>query len=351
MVKYIIKRLLLSVLIIFGVSVILYVLLRCVPGDYVEQKFTANPSVENPQERLEQMRALYGLDSSIIGGYIKWMFGDWWMPQHWFYEGSFWGGMKLETHGAITFDFGNSFKYEEAVTKVISDHMWISFILTLLSLVIYYPLAVYLGTRAAVRQYGAFDYATTVLTMVGISFPTFFFSALVVKVFAYDLGWFDSALGLNSAGLLNPTPWEYFLDSAWHLILPIFVTVVLSIGSIMRYTRTNMLEVLNADYIRTARAKGLSERSVIYKHAFKNTMIPMVTMLAGLLPGLFGGSMILEQFFGIDGIGLIGYTAMNEGDIPLVMGYNMFLAVLTVLGMLLTDIMYVLVDPRVQLTK
>ena len=335
MVKYIIKRLLLSVLIIFGVSIILYALLRCMPGDYVTNKFTANPSVELSQERIDQMMELYGLNDNIIVGYWKWLFGN----------------PTLGTRGAILFDFGNSFLYEQPVTQVIADNMWISFILTLVSLIIYYPLAVFLGTRAAVRQYGAFDYATTVLTMVGISFPTFFFSALVVKIFAYDLGWFDSALGLQSSGLINPTDWELFLNRAWHLVLPILVTVVLSIGSIMRYTRTNMLEVLNADYIRTARAKGLSERSVIYKHAFKNTMIPMVTMLAGLMPGLFGGSMILEDFFGINGIGLIGYTAMNQGDIPLVMGYNMFLAVLTVLGMLLTDIMYVIVDPRVKLTK
>ena len=112
-----------------------------------------------------------------------------------------------------------------------------------------------------------------------------------------------------------------------------------------------LLEVLNADYIRTARAKGLSENKVIYIHAFKNTMIQLVTMLAGLLPGLFGGSMIIEQVFSIPGIGLKAYQALNAGDIPFVMGYNMFLAILSVLGMLLTDIMYVLVDPRVKISK
>lgn len=334
MVKYIIKRLLLSVLIIFGVSIILYTLLRCMPINFVTQMLN-NPNIEMTEERLEQLLELYGLNDNIIVGYWKWLFGN----------------PTLGTRGAILFDFGSSFLYNQPVTQIISENVWISFILTLVSLLIYYPLAVYLGTRAAVKQYGAFDYATTVLTMIGISFPSFFFAAIVVKIFAYDLGWFDTSLGLQSSGLINPSGWELFIDQAWHLVLPILVTVVLSIGSIMRYTRTNMLEVLNADYIRTARAKGLSERSVIYKHAFKNTMIPMVTMLAGLLPGLFGGSLILEQFFGIPGIGYIGYRAMDAGDIPLVMGYNMFLAVLTVLGMLLTDIMYVIVDPRVKLTK
>ena len=333
MVKYIIKRLLISVLILFGVSIILYALLRAMPGDYVTNKFTSNPNVENSAERIEQMKALYGLDTDIFTGYFRWLFGN---PE-------------LGTKGAILFDFGTSFVYEDPVTEVIADHMWISFILTLLSLVIYYPLAVFLGTRAAVKQYGAFDYATTVLTMIGISFPSFFFSAIVVKIFAFDFGWFDTSLGLQSTGMINPTWWELFINQAWHLVLPIFVVVVLSVGSVMRYTRTNMLEVLSADYIRTARAKGLSERSVVYKHAFKNTMIPMVTVLAGILPSLFGGSMILEDFFKIDGIGRIAYQAMNAGDIPFVMGYNMFLAVLTVIGVLFADLMYAVVDPRVKL--
>ena len=119
----------------------------------------------------------------------------------------------------------------------------------------------------------------------------------------------------------------------------------------MRYTRTNMLEVLNADYIRTARAKGLSEKTVIYKHAFRNTLIPLATLLAGILPGLFGGMMITEQVFAIDGIGRLAYNALKEGDVPFVMGYNMFLAILTVIGTLLSDIMYSIVDPRVKLGR
>ena len=140
-----------------------------------------------------------------------------------------------------------------------------------------------------------------------------------------------------------------FLDKIWHLILPICTVVILGIGSLMRYTRTNTLEVLNADYIRTARAKGLPERVVINKHAFRNTLIPLVTMLAGILPGLFGGSMILEQVFGLPGVGAMSYKALMAGDIPFVMGYNMFQAVLTVIGILFADVMYAAVDPRVKL--
>ena len=265
------------------------------------------------------------MNDSIIVGYFKWLWK------------------------ALQGDFGMSFHFDAPVMEIIGDNMWISFLLTLIALLIYYPLGIFLGIRAAVKQYSIFDYATTVITMLGISLPSFFFSAILVKTFAFDLGWFDTGLGLVSSGMLNVSGWELFWDKAWHLVLPMITVVVLSIGGLMRYTRTNMLEVLTADYIRTARAKGLSENSVIYKHAFKNTMIPLVTMLAGLLPGLFGGSMIIEQVFAIPGIGLKAYQALNAGDIPFVMGYNMFLAVLTVLGMLITDIMYVLVDPRVKL--
>ena len=325
MFKYIVKRILLSVLILFGVSLLMYALLRLMPGDFVEQKFTLNPSSEVSPERIQQMKELYGLNDSVIVGYFKWL-GD-----------------------ALQGEFGYSFKFDEPVMTVIGDNLWISFLLTLIALLIYYPLGILLGVRAAVKQYSLFDYTTTVITMLGISLPGFFFSAVLIKTFAFDLGWFDTGLGLESSGLLNPTKWQVFWDQAWHLVLPMITVVVLSIGGLMRYTRTNMLEVLTADYIRTARAKGVSENSVIYKHAFKNTMIPLVTMLAGLLPGLFGGSMIIEQVFGIPGIGLRAYQALSAGDIPFVMGYNMFLAVLTVLGMLITDIMYVVVDPRVKL--
>jgi peptide/nickel transport system permease protein len=139
------------------------------------------------------------------------------------------------------------------------------------------------------------------------------------------------------------------LDMAKHFILPITVLTITSIGGLMRYSRTNMLEVLNADYIRTARAKGLNESKVIYKHAFRNTLIPIVTMVAGMIPGLFSGAIITEGIFAIDGLGYTSLQALKAGDIPYIMGFNIFLAVLTLLGTLLSDILYAVVDPRVRL--
>ena len=185
--------------------------------------------------------------------------------------------------------------------------------------------------------------------MIGISLPSFFFAALLIKIFSSWLGWFPAS-GLVSAGG-SSEGLAYFFDMLHHLALPMVVLIVLSIGGLMRYTRTNMLEVLNSDYIRTARSKGLSEKKVIYVHAFRNTMIPLMTLLAGILPSLFGGAMITEQVFAIDGIGKLAYNALQRGDVPFIMGYNMFLAVLTVLGTLMSDLMYAVVDPRVKLAK
>ena len=140
------------------------------------------------------------------------------------------------------------------------------------------------------------------------------------------------------------------MDMGWHLVLPTLTIVVVSIGGLMRYTRTNMLEVLNADYIRTARAKGLPESKVISKHAFRNTLIPLVTILGGSLPGLFSGALITEQLFSIPGVGYTAYQSMIVGDIPFTMFYLSFISILTLLGNLITDILYGVVDPRVRLS-
>ena len=187
--------------------------------------------------------------------------------------------------------------------------------------------------------------------MIGISFTKFFLEAIVIRVLAVELVWFEVVVLVSGSLPMDATWFTRMGDMLWHMILPMFVLVVLSIGSLMRYTRTNMLEVLNADYIRTARAKGLSERSVVYKHAFRNTMIPLVTMMAGILPSLFGGAMITETVFSIPGIGKLAYDALIVADVPFIMGYNMFLAVMTVIGTLLSDLMYAVVDPRVKLGR
>ena len=330
MVKYIVKRLLISLLILLGVSIILYFLVRLMPVNYIEdQYYVTHGNTDVSKEALEKLLKQYNL-----------------------YDNSFWGICKGYFDWLIKFmggNMGESFKYKQPVENVIFQNMGVSFAISFIALILQMVIAIPLGIKSACNQYGKLDYTVTVLTMIGISFPTFFFGTLVIKLFAVELGWFEAS-GLVSGTLpFDATGWDRFVDMAWHLVLPMAVLVILSLGGLTRYTRTNTLEVLNADYIRTARAKGLSEHTVIYKHVFRNTLIPLVTMLAGSLPGLFGGAMITETIFDIPGIGSMAYAALREGDIPFIMGYNMFIAVLVILGVLLSDIMYAVVDPRVKL--
>ncbi len=332
MVKYVIKRLLLAVLILFGVSVILYFLIRMMPVNYIIDKFTTQQAEGGiSDEELNRILALYGMDDSSFKGILK---------GYWSWLTSFLKG-----------DMGTSFQYNEDVGVIIKERMGISFGISFVSLVLEMLIAIPLGIKCACNQYGKIDYTVTVLCMIGMSFPSFFLGNMLIKWFAVDLGWFETG-GLVSSSLpQTATGIERFGNMAWHLVLPIFVMVILDVGSLMRYTRTNTLEVLNADYIRTARAKGLSEGKVVYKHVFRNTLIPLITVFASLLPTLFGGAMITETVFDIPGIGQTAYNALKIGDIPLAMGYNMFIAVLTVIGTLLADLMYAVVDPRVKLGK
>ena len=325
--KYIIKRLLISVVILIFVTFIIYVLMRSLPTSFLEtvaRQKSMQPNSKSFEEWMEQLRATYGMDKGIIMGFLSW------------------------AGKAVRGDFGDSWKWTVPVTEKFKDAVGISFIMGLISFFFEIIIAIPLGIIAATKQYSKTDNVITVVAMACYSLPTFFFASLLKLLFCVKLGWFD--LG----GLIGRN-YEYldatgqFLDRAHHLVLPIVTLVVISIGGLMRYTRTNMLEVLNADYIRTARAKGLSERKVIYHHAFRNTLIPLVTILGGSLPGLFSGALITETLFSIPGIGFVSYQSMVAGDIPFSMFYLVFLSILTLLGNLITDILYAVVDPRVRI--
>ncbi|MDE6293384.1 MAG: ABC transporter permease [Clostridiales bacterium] len=327
MVKYIIKRVLYSILILLLVSLLLYLLMRILPNDYVDRFYLSQTSQnEISLEQIQQFKEKFGIGDKSFGGIMK---GYWkWLIN------------------ALQGDLGTSFQFKASVGSVISEHMWISFGVGMAAFILQFIIAIPLGIKAATNQYGAVDYTTSVLSMIGISLPSFFLAYLLLRVFSVELGWFPLQ-GTTDASV-NGFDLGVFL---WHMVLPMVTIVIGSIGGLMRHTRTNTLEVLNQDYVRTARAKGLSERKVVYKHVFRNTMVPIVTMTAGIIPSLFGGMMILEQVFAIDGIGFVAYKALTNGDIPLVMGYNMFIAILSVLGTLLSDLTYMLVDPRIKITK
>ena len=328
MLKYILKRLGLSIIILIGVSLIIYFLIRLMPVDFIQTKVNAmNQSNSVPADAVENLYKMYGLDNSgfkgIVSGYFNWL------------------------KALAKLDLGKSFVDYAPVAEVIAKNMGISFAVALIATVFEFMIAIPLGITAATHQYSFRDYLVTVLAMIGISLPSFFFGQMLKNVFALQLGWFPSQGTLSGAG--SATGLALIPDYLAHMFLPILTVVILSIGPRMRMTRTNMLEVMNSDYIRTARAKGLKEKKVIYKHAFRNTLIPLVTGLAGLLPGLFSGAIITEQVFSLPGIGNKALQAMQSGDIPFIMGYNMFLALLSVIGVLLADLMYAVVDPRVKL--
>jgi len=325
--KYIIKRLLASVLILLLVSFCIYGLMRCLPTSYVEtiaRQKSMQPNSKSYQEWLDQLNAAYNLDKGIIPGFFGWL------------------------GNAIRGDFGDSWKWTVPVTEKFNSVVWLSFVMGVISFVLELLIAIPLGIVAATHQYSRLDYAISIIALAGISLPTFFFASLLKLVFSVKLGWFE-LFGLVGRYHQQLSPWGQFLDKAHHLVLPITTLVVLSIGSLMRYTRTNMLEVLGADYIRTARAKGVPEHEVIYKHAFRNTLIPLVTIVGGSLPGLFSGALITETMYAIPGIGYTSYHSMVEGDIPFSMFYMVFLAILTLIGNLITDILYAVVDPRVRI--
>ncbi len=326
--KYIIKRLLLSVVILFFVAFIIYALMRCLPTSYVEamaRQKSMQPGSKSFEEWMEQLSAMYNMDKGIIPGFFAWL------------------GQMLRG------DFGDSWRWTVPVVQKFNDTVWLSFVMGLISFFFEIIIAIPLGVIAATKQYSKTDYVVSVVALAGISLPTFFFASLLKLVFSVKLGWFD-LYGLVGRMYDQLSPGGQLLDKAHHLVMPIVTLVVISMGSLMRYTRTNMLEVLNADYIRTARAKGLSERRVIYHHAFRNTLIPIVTIIGGSLPGLFSGALITETLFGIPGIGFASYYSMVAGDIPFSMFFLVFTAVLTLLGNLISDILYAVVDPRVRVS-
>ena len=324
--KFIIRRLLISVVLLFFVSLIIYTIMRLMPTSYVESQAMAlatRPGSKSYQEWVDQLNAQYGLDTGIIQGYFKW------------------------ASKAIRLNFGDSWYFNQPVLQKFSNVIWYSFGLGLAAFLIEILIAIPAGILAARKQYMFADYAITVIALIGISLPSFFFATILKYIFSIKLGWVD-LYGIVSRMHETLSDTGKVLDMVRHMVLPTLTLVVVSIGSLMRYTRANMLEVLNSDYIRTARAKGLPENRVINHHAFRNTLIPIVTLLGGSLPGLFGGAMITETLFQIPGIGYTFYQCVTQGDIPFVMFYMVFMAVLILLGNLIADITYALVDPRVR---
>lgn len=319
MLKFITKRILKAIPQLIIISMLLFGIIGLVPGDFVSAQ--ANPNMK--PEQIARLREIYDLDKPLHIRYVKW------------------------ATNAVKGNFGDSLSFNQPVSSVIGGYIWNSFYLSLTSLVITLLLGVPLGIICAVKQYSIFDRISTLFVFLSLSVPSFFLALILVKIFALNLK-ICPLSGMTTTGT-DLTGISYFLDVVKHMILPVTTLSLLSIGAWMKYVRNCMLEVINQDYIRTARAKGLKEKVVIYKHALRNAAVPIVTYLGLCIPGLFAGSLITETVFAWPGIGRLAYEAIGNRDYTLLMGFNMISAVLLIAGNLLADILYSIVDPRVKL--
>ncbi|ABQ26240.1 ABC transporter permease [Geotalea uraniireducens] len=322
MLGYLIKRLLMLVPLFLGITLITFTVIHLAPGEPVEMQTAMNPKI-SAQTR-QKLREYYGLDKPLHVQYGRWL-------------------TRLSK-----LDFGRSFASDNRpVIDKIKERIPVTLSLNIIALVLEFGLAIPIGILAATHRETLLDKGITIFVFLGFAVPTFWLALLLMYLFGVKLGWLPIS-GLHSLGSEGFTPVHRLLDIGRHLFLPIAVATFGSLAGLSRYMRANMLEVLGQDYITTARAKGLAERAVIYRHALKNALLPVITLLGFSLPGLIGGSVIFETIFAIPGMGQLFYMGVMARDYPLVMGILVIGAFLTLVGNLLADLCYALADPRIR---
>lgn len=320
---YFLRRLAGLVPTFLGITLISFTVMHLAPGEPMSLQADFNPKM-TPEMRA-RLRAQYGLDKPLYVQYTRWL------------------------EGLAKLDLGRSFAPDRRpVWDKIRERLPVTLLINGLSLLLILGVAVPLGVAAAVRHNSLFDQVTTVIVFLGYAAPTFWVALLLMLLFGVKLGWLPisgvhSLMGYEQMGAV-----EKLLDWARHLILPVFVSAVGGLAGLSRYARSSMLEVLRQDFITTARAKGLPERRVVYVHALRNALLPLVTILGLSLPTLIGGSVIFESIFAIQGIGQLMWTSVLARDYPVLMGNLVIVSVLTLLGNLLADIGYALADPRIR---
>lgn len=307
-----------------GITLVSFFVIHLAPGNPVE--IETEMSMKASAQARENLKKLYGLDRPLHEQYLNWL------------------------KRFITLDFGQSFVDGKAVITKIKERIPVTLTINLLSLLLILLIAIPIGVLSAVRQYSLFDRLTTVFVFLGFSTPTFWLALLLMLLFGVHLGILPIS-GIQSIDVSDMTATERFFDRLHHLILPVCLSAFGGIAGLSRYSRSSMLEVIRQDYIRTARAKGLNEETVIINHALKNALLPIVTILGLSVPGLIGGSVIFETIFAIPGMGQLFYSSAMARDYPTIMGILVIGAFLTLLGNLLADISYALVDPRIRTGK
>jgi len=324
MLRYIVKRALFMIPLLFGITVICFTVMHLAPGSPTDLQTQMNPRAS--LEMKERLRAMYDLDKPLHEQYIRWV-------------------SKL-----AVLDLGISFSTDRRpVADKILERLPITILLNVLSLILILIVAIPLGVLSAVRQDSLFDRVAGVIVFIGFAVPTFWLALLLMILFGVQLGWLPIS-GIRSLNSEYLPPGMAFWDLIRHLILPVLLAAFGGLAGLSRYMRANMLEVIRQDYILTARAKGLSERVVIYRHALRNALLPVITILGLSVPGLIGGGVIFETIFSIPGMGQLFYMAVMARDYPVVMGILFIGAVLTLLGNLLADVSYALADPRIRVS-
>jgi len=318
--QYIIRRLLQMIPTLIGTTFIVFVIINMAPGSPLSHM--VDPTIS--EEAIERRREQLGLDQPLIQRYGSW-----------FYE-------------AVQGNLGYSTRYRgRLVTELIQSRLAPTIILTFSSILVSFIIAVPIGVISATRQYSTLDYSVVVSAIAGVSIPVFFLGIVLVWLFGFTLGWLPIG-GMASAGVRHPDFISYAADVGRHLVLPLITLTAANTARFVRFTRSSMLEVIRQDYVRTARAKGLSEQVVIYRHALRNALLPVVTILGLSLPFLFSGAIITESVFAWPGMGTMLIESVSQRDYGLLMGINLFLAVLVILGNLLADVFYSVVDPRIR---
>ena len=324
MLQYILKRLLFMIPILLGITIICFTVMHLAPGSPTDLQTQMNPRAA--AELKERLRAMYDLDKPLYQQYWIWV------------------------KKAAVLDLGKSFSPDRRpVSDKIMERLPITISLNVLSLVLILLIAIPIGVLAAVHQDSLFDKVTAIFVFIGFAVPTFWLALLLMIFFGVHLAWLPIS-GLRSLNYEYLPPGTAVLDLLQHLLLPVLLSAFGGLAGLSRYMRASMLEVIRQDYIMTARAKGLPERVVIYRHAVRNALLPVITILGLSIPGLIGGSVIFETIFAIPGMGQLFYMAVMARDYPTVMGILFIGAVLTLLGNLIADVSYALADPRIRVS-
>lgn len=316
------RKLAWMLIVLWGITVVSFFVIHLAPGTPTDMQVSLNPLAGDTVR--ERLNALYGLDRPLTEQYIDWL------------------------NRLVHLDFGHSLSSDgRPVMDKILERLPLTVGMNVASLLLTLLIAVPIGVVSAARQGSLLDRTLTVLVFLGFAMPSFWLALLLMLYFSIDLGWLPLS-GLTSLNFAHLSAGGKILDVARHLFLPVLVGVVGGVAGTSRFLRSSMLEVLRQDYILTARAKGLPERTVIYRHALRNALLPVITLLGLSVPGLIGGSVIIETIFALPGLGQLFYMAVMARDYPLIMGNLVLGAVLTLLGNLLADMGYALADPRIR---